>query len=685
MNQQLFFNILTFDWPNEPVTFHFYDESVQGSIKLHNSLWPKDIEAIFPDRILDKEKAIYTTFTREKEGAKVLSIDFKQDNPDLVKRFYNREIFHYFQHILKKRVRTGFVGENQVWMFEKQLHETGYAVFNKFTLKVQFAQVSEFPELVISSDGKSRILKKSVAQLMPAVSSKNFGLLRYKERFIKWKETPDIEDFNSDNAYPILNRDLIDALGIELETKKIKNRYRKYLSSIEYFAGKFLHTPSFKEFIPINSPAFIDVDAERIGSCPPDSNLLRFGQKQFSDDTKRALNTLMPYKSSTFSNVHMFFIYHEDDIDYKERLLEQFDTGLKFFKGLKSYVNIDFYADELSDIIYTDKANPFPEIEKILQQRIPDNDIKYIAIYLTPISKSIKDRAKNLVYYRVKELLLNHRITSQVIDPAKMDEVGNNWMYSLPNLEIAILAKLEGMPWALAQETKNELVVGIGAWRSREDDVQYIGSAFSFSNNRKFKHFEYFLKSEVKLLAGSIADKVADYAALYDRPERIIIHFYKTMNTNEMDAIIKELEKLGGAYTIFIVSINKTEAEDIVAFDEKSEDRMPIGGTYIRIGESKYLLFNNNRREGAKVSVFDGFPFPVKMKIQCTDPERLKDSAEIKELIVQVYQFSRLYFKSVSQQNLPVTIKYPEMVAEIAPHFLDPDIPDYGKDKLWFL
>lgn len=685
MNQQLFFNILTFDWPKELVTFHFYDEKVPGSIKLHNSLWPKDMETIFPDRKLDKEKVIYTTFTREKEGAKALPINFKQDNPDLIKRYYNREIFHYFQHVLKKQVRVGFVGENQIWISQKQLHETGYWLFNKYTLKVQLAQVSQFPELVISNDGTSRILKKSVAALMPSVSSRNFGLLMYKGRFIKWKDTPDIEDFNSVNAYPILNRDLIDALEIDLETKKIKNRYRNYLSSIEYFAGKFLHAPSFKEFIPINSPTFIDVDAARIGNCPPDSNLLRFGQKQFSDDTKRALNTLMPYKSSTFSNVHMFFIYHEDDIDYKERLLEQFDTGLKFFKGLKRYVNIDFYADEQSDIIYTDKADPLPEIERILQQRIPDNDIKYIAIYLTPISKSIRDRAKNLVYYRVKELLLNHRITSQVIDPAKMDEAKDGWVYSLPNIAIAILAKLEGMPWALAQETKNELVVGIGAWRSREDDVQYIGSAFSFSNNGKFKNFEYFLKSEVKLLAGSIADKVADYAALYDRPERIIIHFYKTMSKNEMDAIIKELEKLGGSYTIFIVSINKTEAEDIVAFDENSEDRMPIGGTYIRIGESKYLLFNNNRREGAKVSVFDGFPFPVKMKIQCTTPERLKDSAEIKELIVQVYQFSRLYFKSVSQQNLPVTIKYPEMVAEIAPHFLDPDIPDYGKDKLWFL
>lgn len=79
MNQQLFFNILTFDWPKELVTFHFYDEKVPGSTKLHNSLWPKDIEAIFPDRKWDKEKAIYTTFNREKEGAKSLSIDFRKD------------------------------------------------------------------------------------------------------------------------------------------------------------------------------------------------------------------------------------------------------------------------------------------------------------------------------------------------------------------------------------------------------------------------------------------------------------------------------------------------------------------------------------------------------------------------------------------------------------------------------
>jgi hypothetical protein len=44
-----------------------------------------------------------------------------------------------------------------------------------------------------------------------------------------------------------------------------------------------------------------------------------------------------------------------------------------------------------------------------------------------------------------------------------------------------------------------------------------------------------------------------------------------------------------------------------------------------------------------------------------------------------------MYWKSVRQQNLPVTIKYPEMIAKIAPQFDSDDIPEFGKDNLWFL
>ncbi|MEA2042461.1 MAG: hypothetical protein U9N85_07905, partial [Bacteroidota bacterium] len=57
----------------------------------------------------------------------------------------------------------------------------------------------------------------------------------------------------------------------------------------------------------------------------------------------------------------------------------------------------------------------------------------------------------------------------------------------------------------------------------------------------------------------------------------------------------------------------------------------------------------------------------------------------INELIDQVYQFSRMYWKSEKQENLPVTLKYPEMAAQIFPHFESNIMPEFGQKNLWFL
>ena len=112
---------------------------------------------------------------------------------------------------------------------------------------------------------------------------------------------------------------------------------------------------------------------------------------------------------------------------------------------------------------------------------------------------------------------------------------------------------------------------------------------------------------------------------------------------------------------------------------------MPQSGTFINIGNNKYLLFNNVRYSEAVVKATEGRPFPIKLKIDCTDKSQLSEVRVINDLINQVYQFSKMYWKSVSHQNLPVTIKYPEMVAQIAPHFDGDEIPHFGKDNLWFL
>lgn len=685
MSQNLFFNILTFDWPKEPVKFYFTDKNPGFGTKIHSSLFPKEIKKIFPELSDAYDTYIYSTFNRESEGFKSLDIDFKNDNPDLIKRYYNGEIFYYFAKVLGKRVRNNFINDNQIWHNRKNLSTDDWALFDKYSIKVQLGQVSEFPELIISYDGQSRILKNSVNTLLSKVKPNAFNWLIYQGKFIKWEDTPKIDAFNSLKAYPVLNKELEYQLDLDIDFKKPKNKYRDYLSGITHFVNTYLLKEEFKKFIPINSENFLSVPPNEIDKCAPKSNYLLFGQKQLASDTKLALSTLYPYKNSIYSNIHIFFIYHEHDLDYRDKVEKQLREGMGNFRGLKNYVNLDFYTDFENDIIFSSREDPYHQIKKIIEKRDWDPAVKYMAVYITPISKTVKERSKKKIYYQLKELLLYNNIVSQVIDPEKMNAAKDNWKYSLPNIAIAMLAKLDGIPWTLANAPKTELIVGIGAYTHKDEGVQYIGSAFSFSSTGKFNNFDYFLKSHISLLAGSIADKVSEYALHNGNPERIVIHFYKEMSKRERDVIISELEKLGKKYLVIIVTVNKTESEDIVAFSNDNPDLMPPGGTFVSIGKNRYILFNNNYVPGERYSLFDGFPFPIKLKIQCTDPAQIESVTEKNELIRQVYQFSRLYYKSVSQQNLPVTVKYPEMVAEMAPFFVDGKIPPFGKDKLWFL
>ncbi|MBU2045734.1 MAG: hypothetical protein KJ712_03270 [Bacteroidetes bacterium] len=156
------------------------------------------------------------------------------------------------------------------------------------------------------------------------------------------------------------------------------------------------------------------------------------------------------------------------------------------------------------------------------------------------------------------------------------------------------------------------------------------------------------------------------------------------MSREEIQPIQDKLHHLGLSIPVYIIAINKTRSTDIIAWDNEWQHLMPFSGTFVKAGRNRYLLFNNTRYVDVEFKPTDPYPFPVKLHISCTQPEHL-DEEVTKELIDQIYQFSRMYWKSVKQQHLPVTIRYPEMLAEIFPHFEDTHLPEFGKDKLWFL
>ena len=137
---------------------------------------------------------------------------------------------------------------------------------------------------------------------------------------------------------------------------------------------------------------------------------------------------------------------------------------------------------------------------------------------------------------------------------------------------------------------------------------------------------------------------------------------------------------------VIILTINKTVTKNVLAFDVAApKTLMPLTGTYVQIAERQYLLYNNIRYNETSFVKQSKYQFPVKIKMTSTQLSLLEDPALIDLLIDQVYQFSRMYWKSVAQQNMPVTILYPQMVAEIFPYFKTPVLSEFGKETLWFL
>ncbi|MGM5470244.1 Piwi domain-containing protein [Flavobacteriaceae bacterium LMO-SS05] len=700
MSQELYFNILTFDIPTKPVTFYFSKEKIGNAQEIYKNKFPSNIEELFPGIKEENPDFIYTSFIYEKKDYQALKLNLKEQPKELIKHYFNWSIKKHFKK-LNKVVKTNFVKDVQVWIKDATFKNPTFAKYDKFTLKLQFEEVSDFGELVIAYDGTTKILKTPVSELVKGEVSTTIltGIIHNRSYFNFQKLPDDITDFSK--TYAVLNNDIRNALGYEIDKKEKGNKYIGYKAKIDDFIKRYIAQDDFKKIIPVNCNYYLPVEKKRIGEVSNECNDLVFNGGAVGQKPKYDFKQLKPFKPCTqiHKNIHLFFIVHKQHINEAQVLQGYLQNGFKWYKGLLEYAGVLYHVEKNFSIVFDDMDNALSQITQGIKDLKLKPDVTYVAIYLSPFSKYEQNLSKKQVYYKVKEQLLLRRIVSQVIDVNKFklkeseykaDPVkSNGYLYDLTNISLAILAKLEGIPWQLNITPKKELVIGVGAFKNVEENIRYVASAFSFQSNGKFNEFQYFSKSDTKNLANAISDAIWQYVNIVQEPDKVVIHFYKEMSNEEIEPVLDMMNALKLECPLYIVNINKTKSEDIIAFDKNwYGNLMPKSGTYINISKSehKYLLFNNSRYNDSKVyPSTEGYPFPVKLRITSPTPEALNDSKIIKKLIEQVYQFSRLYWKSLRQQNVPITIKYPEMVAEIAPRFDGSTIPPYGEETLWFL
>jgi hypothetical protein len=308
IEENLFLNTLSFEFPKEPVTFYFSleDRTDRALTKLNHALFPQNIFDIL--RNITNADTLYTSFDREIGGFQPLSIHFAADNFYFVKRYYNREIKHFFngQGIL---VEPTFIRDNQVWLQnKKEKAPKDCAIYDRYTVKVNFNHFFQKPKLVVSYDRLAKVLKQFVFKFLSenaeaivdlfnrVVYIEYFqnadGTQSTRRRVTKYHYLQESEqEIQYRNVYPILNRNLAVFLGIDNDedeqettvTFQKKNRYTKYYGKISRFYTNYLNKDEFRAIVSISEKGFSFVNPMQMGKTTSQSKQLVFGKNQYDE------------------------------------------------------------------------------------------------------------------------------------------------------------------------------------------------------------------------------------------------------------------------------------------------------------------------------------------------------------------------------------------------------------------
>lgn len=687
MSQSIQLNIIPFTPIEDKLTFAFYPEKQKRMAPIH---WSKLFEE-FPK---DRDKAnqyYYTDFQLAKEGAIEKEIDLSKAT-SFACHYFSFLIHQYFSANTNAVIFPNFVGDVEVWFKKDGGNKALYQEYERYTLKVQYsgAAYKQF-NILLSYNGVSKVLHKSVIEITDLERSA-YTRVVHKNRVYHYEHSlPEECKQELENVYPVLNYEITKQYDLWTELKKT-NRFPEYLSRQTHFYNTYLNTAEFNQRIQLDPNGFYIVPEDKVNIVARGNNILKF-KNGTHINPGLGIITHKPFKAYSEKALKLFFIYNKADADFVKGHMYKFmmegwhgtvNRQEKHSDPLITYINQPFTFDADKQTSFESNESIYEEVAKKLDSFSLDPNITYVALYISPIKKDDKAHPQHSAYYKIKEHLLEKGITSQVI---YKEHIGKpDFYYFLPNIYVALLAKMGGVPWLLERAYRKELVIGVGAFKPADAEERFVGSAFCFQNNGSFEGFKCFRSTETSVLAGSIKDAVEKYIEEHATVERIVIHFYKEISKpDELQPILKKLDSIGhGDVPVIIVTINKTESREFLGFDLNSTGKMPISGTYISIGWNKFLLFNNIRyKEETKLQAKD-YHFPIKLSFKSTHPDLLTLTV-IGQLIDQVYQFSRMYWKSISQQNMPVTTIYPEMVAEIFPHFKEPKLSAFAERNLWFL
>lgn len=506
-------------------------------------------------------------------------------------------------------------------------------------------------------------------------STDKIRIIDTKDNFIK----PLAGKENVNNCRIIANKLKRDELGISNEPRKFnyKNLYNQLIS---FYNNHLLAID--KEDFKIEAGGLKNVALTDLNKVNINENLMLFGKEKTDINAVTGMRDYGIYKPSPKATDVKFIFVYENSRDANQLYL-YLKNGLKHYPGLWSYVGIPIRLSDIK-LQYNGTDDLKNKIDNFISKNLNNEYYSDLfAIVINPNSSQEKeelDEDEDPTYYTIKRKFLEKGIPTQFIQDKNIHS--GSFHYFLPNISIGILAKLGGIPWRLKTKRTDELVIGFN--QKTIGEHQFIGSAVFFSNDGQLgKTFGFPETNSETALIGNLKSAIEKYISQKESPpERLVIHYYKPQSGKEQKSIEDLIQKeLRLNIPFAIVEINDSKSQMDICFDKDFSMGMPESGAYVRVNKTEYLLFNNTRYQKNPLrSVAE--ELPIKIAIHFADTGGFSH----RDLISQVYEFSRLYWKGLKQRSQPATTIYAKLIAEFTANY-NGELPnnDTVNNTPWFL
>ena len=591
------------------ITIYSRNETTADSRTAYRGAFNRPEEAIPADR-----ESVIWSLTGKKEAA--ITLDY-QNNFNITKLYYSNLLLNHLGKSKSLIMSDGFIGELYIYQKEDRSSSDIYSLCDQFRLRFHYDFDSRVYNLIVIYGGKSLLSTQPLGNY-DTIPTESIARVLYKNQVIKYGHLSEEKKKDIGNIYPIINRTISTYINIDFYQalkKKRGNSYLNYFNQINTFSKRFLFGKSIGAKYEILDNGFLKVREDQIKRTSRGSNLLAFGKKQTSFNVYNGLKQYGPLYVPDTSNLRYLFLFHKDDNSLANQLFSYFNKGLKGFPGLQSFIGLPFNMETVdrNNSIKFSGEYPSSEIAASVKNLSLDPKLNYIAIYLSRISKDDPDQGRIEEYFKIKEILLKRNISSQVVHTEKIQSPAFN--YFLPNIAIALLAKAGGRPWLLAGPVHQDLIVGIGARKSKMGT--YIGNAICFANDGSFEEFDAFSSNGISSLGDAFKQSIKNFVASTSQKdvERLVVHFYKEMSSKEAKNLERVLSSLEINIPYVVLSITESTSNEFVVFDDSFEGKMPVSGHFIKIANRDYLLCNNTRYEERTATKIDEYPLPIRIKI----------------------------------------------------------------------